>query len=73
MADAVRLILSLPAVLLLTGCAHARPSLCHAFDARDFYRGESGVSAGGDLLIYSQPSVDCGQRPEWRARMAPRP
>ena len=65
--------------LLLTGCAHVRGGgmghgeapggrICAAFDARDFYQGQAGVSAGGDLLVYSQPSVDCGQRPEWRAR-----
>ena len=47
--------------------------ICHAFDARDFYLGQSGVSAGGDLLIYTQPSVDCGQRPAWVARRAPLP
>ena len=69
--------IALLAVLLLTGCAtrhggmgHGEApggSLCRTFDARDFYLSQSGVSAGGDLLIYSQPSVDCGQRPAWRS------
>lgn len=73
----------LAVVLLLTGCAtrhggvgHGEApggSICRAFDARDFYQGQSGVSAGGDVLIYSQLSVDCGQRPEWRAPRAPLP
>ncbi len=64
--------------VILTGCATTHGgvgrgeapggSICHAFDARDFYPNQSGVSAGGDVLIYSQTSVDCGQRPEWRAR-----
>ena len=46
-------------------------AICHAFEPADFYQGQAGVSAGGDVLVYSQPSVDCGQRPEWRARRAP--
>lgn len=47
--------------------------ICRAFEPADFYQSQSGVSAGGDLLIYSQPSVDCGQRPAWVARRAPLP
>ena len=37
-------------------------SICHAFDARDFYPNQSGVSAGGDVLISSRasrPAVTC--------------
>ena len=63
--------------VILEGCAtrhggvgygEAPGGICHAFEPADFYQGQAGVSAGGDVLIYSQPSVDCGQRPEWRAR-----
>ena len=69
---------ALLAALLLTGCAtthgggvghgEAPGGICRAFEPADFYPNQSGVSAGGDVLIYSQTSVDCGQRPEWRAR-----
>ena len=55
------------------GHGEAPGGICRAFDARDFYLSQSGVSAGGDVLIYSQLSVDCGQRPEWRAPRAPLP
>lgn len=39
--------------------------ICHAFEPADFYANQSGVSAGGDVLVYSQPSVDCGSSSAW--------
>lgn len=66
---------ALLAALLMTGCAtrhgggmghgEAPGGICHAFEPADFYQGQSGVSAGGDVLVYSQPSVDCGSSSAW--------
>lgn len=72
----MRLCLGLAVVLLLTGCATKHGSgmgygeapggrICRAFYPADFYLSQSGVSADGDLLTYTQPSVDCGSSPTW--------
>lgn len=45
-------------MLALSRCTTMSP-LCSTFEPRDFRRGEAGIAANGDLLIYDKPAVKC--------------